>query len=189
MQGTAHAGRGGAALHPARPTGEERHLSPDELIVTKTDLKGRLTYTNDVFLRISAVAEADALGKPHNLVRHPDMPRGVFRLLWDSVTSGEEIFAYVQNLALDGATYWVLAHVTPSFTATGAVVGYHSTRRAPSRTALEEVRRVYAAMRDVETQHAGRGSDVTSLDWLRSTLGDQGLTYSQWLWQLAASHR
>ena len=115
----------------ARPTGVERHLGPDELIVSKTDLQGRITYANESFLRIGAFTEDQVIGQPHNLIRHPEMPRAVFKLLWDTVQSRQELFAYVVNLAADGAHYWVLAHVTPSFDERGQVVGYHSNRRRP----------------------------------------------------------
>ena len=185
-----------AELRPAegrptavRPTGVERVLADDQLIVSKTDLKGRLTYTNDVFLTISAIDEPDAIGRPHNLIRHPDMPRGIFRLLWDTLRSGEELFAYVQNLALDGAHYWVFAHVTPSRDAQGRTVGYHSTRRAVSASARTQVERLYADMRRVEAQHSGRGADEASLTWLREQLAAQGQTYSEWLWSVAGGAR
>lgn len=168
-------------------TSGERVLDEGDLIVTKTDLAGRLTYTNDVFLKISAVTEDQALGRPHNLIRHPEMPRGIFRLLWDTLKSGEELFAYVQNLALDGASYWVFAHVTPSFGAEGASCGHHSTRRAPHRQALDEVRSIYAQMCEVETRHGGRGADQASLDWLLAQLAGRGLTYSEWLWSLTGA--
>ena len=102
-----------------RPTGTERTFGEDEIIVTKTDLRGVLTYANDVFLRISALTEDEAIGQPHSLIRHPDMPRAVFKLLWDTLKERKELFAYVVNLASDGAHYWVLAHVTPSFDAGG----------------------------------------------------------------------
>lgn len=174
------------SMAAARRSGE-RILADGELIVTKTDLKGRLTYTNDVFLTISAVTEAEALGRPHNLIRHPEMPRGIFRLLWDTLQSGEELFAYVQNLALDGASYWVFAHVTPSFDIQGRPCGYHSTRRAPDRRALDEVRSTYAQMLRVESQHDGRGADQASLDWLTEQLTARGLSYSEWLWSLTGA--
>ncbi len=119
-----------------RPTGQERLLAPDDLIVSKTDLRGVITYANESFLRFSAYAEEEVIGRPHNLIRHPAMPRAVFRLLWDTLARGEEVFAYIDNLAADGATYWVLANVTPSYDAAGQVVGYHSSRRAPSPVAL-----------------------------------------------------
>ena len=123
-------------LTQVRPTGTERTFSPGELIVTKTDPRGVITYANDVFLRMSALTEAEAVGQPHSLIRHPDMPRAVFKLLWDTLQERREIFAYVVNLAADGAHYWVFAHVTPSYDETGRVVGYHSNRRVPSRAAI-----------------------------------------------------
>lgn len=91
------------------PTGVERRFGEDELIVTKTDLKGRITYCNEVFVRMSGYTEQECLGEPHNIIRHPDMPRCVFKLLWDTIQGGQEIFAYVLNLSKNGDHYWVLA--------------------------------------------------------------------------------
>ncbi len=113
------------------PTGIERHFGEDEIIVSKTDLQGKITYANDVFIRVSGYSEEELIGAPHSLIRHPDMPRAVFKLLWDTLAAGEEIFAYVNNLAASGDNYWVFAHVTPSLGADGKVIGYHSNRRVP----------------------------------------------------------
>lgn len=76
-----------------QPTGTERTFENDEIIVSKTDSKGRITYANDVFLKLALYEESEVLGAPHSLVRHPDMPRAVFKLLWDTIQAGEEIFA------------------------------------------------------------------------------------------------
>ncbi|MFC7575365.1 PAS domain-containing protein [Klenkia terrae] len=115
-----------------RPTGVERSFGADELIVSKTDRRGVITYANDVFLRVGAYSLDEVIGQPHNLIRHPEMPRAVFHLLWDTISRGHELFAYINNLAADGAHYWVLAHVTPSVDERGTIVGYHSNRRRPS---------------------------------------------------------
>ncbi|MGE5764846.1 MAG: PAS domain-containing protein [Mycobacterium leprae] len=106
-----------------RPSGVERTFGEDEIIVTKTDPRGVITYANRVFLRVSAYDEPDVIGQPHNLIRHPGMPRTVFQLLWDTIRGGREMFAYIVNLAADGAHYWVFAHVTPSFGPAGRIVG------------------------------------------------------------------
>lgn len=166
------------------PTGVERTLSREDIIVTKTDLKGHLTYTNDVFLNISAVEEEHALGSPHNFIRHPDMPAGVYKLLWESISSGQELFAYVKNLALDGAHYWVLAHATPSYDKNGMHVGYHSMRRAASKTAIAKVETVYANMLAAETGLKGTSRSDASYNRLMQELDRQGLTYSQWVWRI-----
>lgn len=162
----------------------ERRLEPDDLIVTKTDLRGHITYANATFLRTSGAAEGEVMGRAHNLIRHADMPGGVFRLMWDRLGAGSEIFAYVVNRALDGPSYWVLAHVTPTHDSTGAVIGYHSTRRAPSRGALDQVRDVYARMRAVEVGRPRRDAAEASLAWLDTHLAEQHLTYDEWLWSL-----
>src|ERR687897_472191 len=89
------------AHRSVRPTGVERTFSPDELIVSKTDPRGVITYANDVFLRVSGYAMDEVIGQPHNLIRHPDMPRAVFQLLWETLAAGRELFAYINNLASD----------------------------------------------------------------------------------------
>lgn len=167
------------------PTGTERLLGADELIVSKTDPKGVITYANDTFCRMAAMDEAELIGQPHNIIRHPDMPRCVFKLLWDTLGIGEEVFAYVMNLAADGAHYWVLAHVTPTYDRDGAIIGYHSNRRCPDRQAIEAVTPVYAALRAEEQRHSrpAEGLDA-SMQLMADVLGDQGLTYDEFFWSV-----
>ena len=121
-----------------QPTGIESHFGKDEIIVTKTDRKGLITYANDVFQRVSGYSEEELIGQQHNIIRHPDMPRCVFKLLWDTIEGGKEIFAYVVNLSKNGNHYWVLAHVTPTFDAGGRIIGYHSNRRKPRPEAVRD---------------------------------------------------
>ena len=169
-----------------RPTGVERSFGPDELIVTKTDLKGRITYANDVFLRVSAMHEDDVLGAPHNIIRHPDMPRCVFALLWDTIAAKRELFAYVVNLAGDGAHYWVLAHVTPSLDARGQVLGYHSNRRPASAAALATVRPLYRSLLEEEARHSRPADAVAAgTEKLGALLAERSMTYDGFVWSLA----
>lgn len=166
-----------------RPTGVERSFGADEIIVTKTDPRGIITYANDVFLHISALTEDEAVGQPHNVIRHPDMPRAVFKLLWDTLAAREEIFAYVLNLAADGAHYWVYAHITPSFAADGRVIGYHSNRRLPQPGAVTEVKQLYDRIRAAEQTQATTPAAVQA-GW--QTLLDElgGQTYDEFVWGL-----
>ena len=119
-------------------TNKERFFDNDDIIVSKTDLKGRIIYANQTSLAIADYKQKEVLGQPHSLIRHPDMPRSVFKLLWDTLQNGQEIFAYVKNRAKNGDHYWVIAHVTPSKNAQGKVIGYHSNRRVPDRAVLDE---------------------------------------------------
>jgi hypothetical protein len=139
-------------------------------------------------LEISRYTESELIGQPHNVIRHPDMPRSIFKLLWDRISSGKELFAYVVNLASDGAHYWVYAHVTPSFGPGGSIIGYHSNRRAPDREAVEEIGRVYSQLRAEESRHS-RPSDALAAGtaWLTAALTERGTTYDQWVWGLTTS--
>ncbi|MCA9018573.1 MAG: PAS domain S-box protein [Planctomycetaceae bacterium] len=167
------------------PTGRERTFADHEIIVSKTDLKGRITYANHTFIQISGYFEEELLGQPHNLIRHPDMPRSVFKLLWNTIQSGEEIFAYVVNLCKNGDHYWVLAHVTPTFNLSGEIIGYHSSRRVPERQALEKVIPLYRSLKHIEE---------ASLDWrtgiqnatveLLSQLNAAGMEYDEYIFAL-----
>ena len=122
-----------------QPVDSELTFDTSEIIVSKTDLKGRITYANRTFARIAGYCEAELIGQPHSIIRHPDMPRAVFKLLWDVLEKRDEVFAYVKNLARSGGYYWVFAHVTPSFDNAHNVVGYHSNRRVPRRDVISNV--------------------------------------------------
>jgi PAS domain S-box-containing protein len=168
-----------------RPTGVERSFGADEVIVTKTDLQGRITYANDVFCRVSAYPESEMLGSPHSMIRHPDMPRAVFRLLWQTLAERRELFAYVVNLAGDGAHYWVLAHVTPSVDAAGQVVGYHSNRRLPDPAAVRAIQPVYQRLLTEERRHTNASEAATAgLAVLHEHLHHQGTSYDEFAWGL-----
>jgi PAS domain S-box-containing protein len=167
------------------PSGVERTFAEDEIIVSKTDLNGRLTYVNDVFLRVSSFTEQEALGQPHSFIRHPEMPRAVFKLLWDTIKSGEEIFAYVVNLAKNGDHYWVLAHVTPTIGASGQIVGFHSNRRSPERSGVEAARSVYRALIQEERRHSDpRKGLEASYQLFTALLEKAGKSYGEYVWSI-----
>ncbi len=167
-------------------TGVERFFDDDEIIVSKTNLKGHITYANRVFLRLADYTEQDVLGQPHSIIRHPDMPRCVFKLLWDTVQKGEEIFAYVVNRSKNGDHYWVLAHVTPSFDETGKIIGYHSNRRVPDRTVLEStIIPLYKSLLDEEKRHKDRKLGMhSSFEMLVKVLEEKGVAYDELIFSL-----
>lgn len=167
------------------PSGAERFFGEDEIIVSKTDPHGRITYANDVFLRVSGYREREVIGQPHSMIRHPDMPRCVFQRLWDTIRGGEEIFAYVVNMAKNGDHYWVFAHVTPTLAPTGEIVGYHSNRRTPDRRALEVIRPLYAQLLG-EERKAGSKADqiVASSRLLGDVLRGRGVAYEELMFSL-----
>lgn len=165
--------------------GLERTFAEDDIIVSKTDLAGRITYANEVFLSIAHYTEAEVLGAPHSLIRHRDMPRSVFKLLWDTIASGREIFAYVVNRAKDDAFYWVFAHVTPTFDDAGRITGYHSNRRVPEPRALDKIRPIYAALLDQERRHEGKVEGMNAgVALLHKVLQEKGIGYDEFIFSL-----
>ncbi|WP_417319550.1 PAS domain-containing protein [Emcibacter sp.] len=165
---------------------QEVFFSEEDIIVSKTDLKGKITYANDVFCDVSGYEVNELIGKPHNIIRHPDMPRCVFKFMWDTLGRGEEIFAYVKNSCRDTGYYWVLAYVTPSLDVNGNTCGYHSSRRSPKREVLPKVEELYASLRRTEQEAANPkdGLDKAYLQ-LEQLLLDQGMSYSEFIFSLS----
>ncbi|BEG58032.1 energy taxis response protein CetC [Helicobacter sp. NHP21005] len=159
----------------------EKFVDPNFFIVTKTNTKGVITYANKYFLDIVACSEREVLHKPHNIVRHPDMPRIIFKLLWDTISKQQEMFAYVKNKTFDECFYWVFADVTASVDEQGNTIGYYSVRRTPNRKALDEIIiPLYARLREAEK---GGGMDA-SRRLLEETLAARNCSYDKWVNQL-----
>ncbi|MBX7135289.1 MAG: PAS domain-containing protein [Fimbriimonadaceae bacterium] len=162
------------------PTGVERTFGPEEVIVSKTDLKGHITYANEVFCRVAGYDRADLIGAPHSIVRHPGMPRCVFKLLWETIAEGREIFAYVKNMARTGDHYWVFAHVTPTFDNRHQIIGYHSNRRSPARRAIQFFEPIYAELCEIERRHSDRRLGLeASFAHVVKLLQSQGISYDE----------
>ena len=126
-------------------TGHEFPLAEDDLIISRTDLKGFITWANDDFVRISGFDEAELLGQPHNVLRHPDMPPAAFKDLWDTVKAGRGWTGIVKNRRKDGAHYWVQADVTP-IRERGQVVGYTSLRGKATPAQVRGAEALYTAV-------------------------------------------
>jgi len=137
--------KGRNARMSAPTTAVERLLDPKIPIVTKTDLKGRITYANPAFVEISGFTLEELLGQPHNVVRHPDMPRDAFKDLWDTARRDEPWKGLVKNRCKDGGYYWVDAYVTP-LTQNGEKIGYMSVRSKPSDTQKAQAEALYKAV-------------------------------------------
>lgn len=152
-------------------------LAKNDFIISKTDLKGRLTYVNKIFMDIAEYTEEELLGKPHNIVRHPAMPKAVFKLLWDSIQRKEELFAFVVNKTKLGNDYWVFANVTASLDAKGQTVGYYSVRRQPNKEALEIIKPLYAKMVEAEKRSGIEASNKILTDLLK----EKGVEYNEFI--------
>jgi len=172
-------------------TGNEVFFGDDDIIVSKTDLKGRLTYANRVFLNIAGYSEKECIGQQHSLIRHPDMPRCIFKLLWDTIQGGKEIFAYVINRCKNGDHYWVYAHVTPSRNSAGEIIGYHSNRRVPDSKILDEaIIPLYKELKAAEEKHQNRKEGLeASQSMVSAFLAERSLAYDEFIMTVGQNQR
>lgn len=166
------------------PTQREIALDSQDIIVSKTDLSGRITYANRAFMRIANFPEKAILNIQHNVVRHPDMPRGAFKLLWDTLKSEREFFGYVKNMTADGDHYWVFANVTPDYDAQGKVIGYFSVRRKPKSAAVQVMEGIYREMLEVERNAGPANAPEASLKFLLDKVKNLGTSYDPFILSL-----
>jgi len=156
------------------PTSNRRNLGPEDFIVSKTDSSGRITYANRIFMDICGFAESDLLNVQHNIIRHPDMPRGVFRFMWDTLKAGDEFIGFAKNLCSDGSYYWVFANITPDYDKDGKLQGYYSVRRQPPQSALDVLIPVYKEMLAIEKRSSAKEAPDKSIAYLVDVVGQVG---------------
>jgi len=117
-------------------------LRRNDIIISSTDLSGRITFANNVFYRFAEYEMGELVGKPHNIIRHPDMPKAAFKQLWETLQQDQIWQGYVKNRSRNGKVYWVKATVFPCFKA-GEKFGYISVRSKPEREDIDRAIRIY----------------------------------------------
>ena len=147
----------------ARPSTGEAPFALNEVFFSRTDDRGVIQAGNYVFKRVANYEWEDLIGSPHKIIRHPDMPKGVFQLFWDTLKAGDSMGAYVKNKAKDGLYYWVFAVVVP------CQGGYLSARISPSSALFDEIRAIYNEMRQAELNEGVSAEDSAEkmLEWIR----------------------
>ena len=166
------------------PTTIEHKMREEDFIVSKTDLKGNITYCNRIFIEFAKYKEQELLGSQHNIIRHPDMPRCIFKLMWDTIKQKKEINAYVKNLAKDGSFYWVHANITPVIDDKGELIGYYSVRRKPSEKRLEKVKDLYKILLSEEKRHGGAKGLQESENILLNLINNGDKGYEEYIFTL-----
>ncbi|MDD2828429.1 MAG: PAS domain-containing protein [Sulfuricurvum sp.] len=119
-------------------------------MITETDLNGKIVYVNRLFTEMSGYSKEELIGKPHSLIRHPDMPKCCFRSMWDTVKAGNPWEGYVKNLRKDGAFYWVVVTVTPKYNDANELCGFIAVRKPPGELTLQEIKEKYTQMIESE---------------------------------------
>ncbi len=130
---------------------DEAYEFEGRAIVSETDTKGVITYANRKFCEISGYSKEELLGKPHNIIRHPDMPKKAFETMWSTIKQGKVWTGLVKNLRKDGRYYWVETTITPVMDENGAIVRYAAARKPAARSSIEEAEKIYKTMLENES--------------------------------------
>ena len=145
------------------PTSNEIEVKPVDIVVSKADEAGDITYANPIFYKLSGYTKKELNFAPHSILRHPDMPKVVFKFLWDEIQTGNEVHAFVKNLSKDGSFYWVMAHVRPALNQDGSFRNYVSTRQTMSANARATIEPLYAKLVELENTEGIEASEAELL--------------------------
>ena len=164
-------------------TQREYTFSEQQRLVSTTDLKGQITYCNDIFAEVSGFDRAELIRAPHNLVRHPDVPAAVFEHLWEKLKQGQPWIGIVKNRRKNGDHYWVNAYVTPVLDAQSKIIGYESVRTKPTREQIQRAEALYARLNAGKSGVPKRDSWLPLLAaWLPFiVIGQAGFLLGAWL--------
>lgn len=163
------------------PTNTEIKLDPKKMIVSKTDKNGVIIYGNDYFCEVSGYKESELISSPHSILRHPDMPRSMFYLMWEHLHAGRNIMAVVKNMAKNGDYYWVTTDFDIKKDQAGNVRYYVAYRQAAPKHVVEEMEKIYAKLREIEEKH-----DMQSaVAYFESFLEEKRVNYHQFIEEIA----
>ncbi|QYH03384.1 PAS domain-containing protein [Campylobacter lari] len=158
----------------------EKVLTSDVLITSKTNLKGEIIYANEDFLKYSDYKIEEILYKPHSIMRHPDMPRTVFKYLWDNIQIKREVFAFVKNKTKFNDYYWVFANITASCDSNENILNYYSVRRKPKAEAVKTIEEIYKVLIRKEKESGIKAG----LEELNAVVKSYGMSYNELIMQI-----
>jgi len=148
------------------PTSNEIEVKSVDIVVSKADEEGNIEYANPIFYKLSGYNKRELTFAPHSILRHPDMPKVVFKYLWQELKKGNEVNAFVKNLTKDGSFYWVMAYVRPAFNPDGSLRNYVSTRKTMSGNARKTIEPLYAKLLALEESDGVEASEKALMELL-----------------------
>ncbi|WP_281980103.1 PAS domain-containing protein [Tenacibaculum mesophilum] len=163
----------------------QRHIINEEVqwdktktIVSKTDVYGTILYANDVFSNTCEYSTIELVGEPHNIIRHPDMPKVAFKVLWDALKKGENFHAIVKNLTRTGRYYWVITDFIIDKDEEGKIVGYTARRKAVPDGVVKKIEPIYKTLLDIEKLKGEKASEMYFDAYLKEEVGK---TYNEFV--------
>jgi PAS domain S-box-containing protein len=166
-------------VHPT-PLDREIKLDPSQIIMSKTDSRGIIEYANNYFMEICGYEEYELMGQPHSIIRHPDMPKVIFKVLWERINKGENIHALVKNLAKDGRYYWVLTNFETKYDEEGNIVSHYARRKAAPSNVIYQIEKLYKTLKAIEEKQ----NPETAERYFEGLLEEKGITYDEFILEL-----
>lgn len=146
---------------------KEKKLAPVDIIVSQSNLEGFIIYANPIFYKIAGYTYGRLIGENHNIIRHPEMPKAVFKLLWEQLENKQEVYCFIKNRAKNNRYYWVFAYIRPSLNKDGTIRNYISTRRAISNKAKAIIEPLYQNLLEVEKSNGVKASEEIFKKFMR----------------------
>jgi len=165
------------SINLIKPSGNEIKISPRDILVTRTDHQGVINYCNDTFLEVTGYTEREVIGANHNIVRHPDMPKVIFHLMWKSIKKRKNITSVLKNIAKNGNHYWVITDFKTDEDFSGSIKNHTAYRRAIPKNLIETIEPLYQTLLKIEQE---QDMDA-SIKYLNRYLADRDMDYNQFI--------
>ncbi|WP_435261166.1 PAS domain-containing protein [Tenacibaculum sp. nBUS_03] len=156
---------------PKQIINEEVKWNKTKTIVSKTDVHGTILYANDVFTQACEYSAIELIGEPHNIIRHPDMPKITFKVLWQALKKGENFHAIVKNLTRTGRYYWVITDFIVDKDESGKIIGYTGRRKAVPDGVIKKIEPLYKTLLDIEKLKGEKVSELYFEGYLKEEVG------------------
>jgi len=151
---------------------KEIEVKDVDIVVSKSDEEGNITYGNPIFVKLSGYDKDELIGSPHSILRHPDMPKTIFKYLWDRLKDKKEVKVFVKNRSKNGDFYRVYATIRPALNPDGTLRNYTSTRRRSNPKAWEILEPLYKEMRELEEAQGIEKAEARLLDFIKEQGGN-----------------
>ncbi|SEC54416.1 PAS domain S-box-containing protein [Tenacibaculum sp. MAR_2009_124] len=159
------------APRPKKIIDEEVKWDTSSIIISKTDLKGTILYMNDTFEEASEYPKVELVGEPHNIIRHPDMPKVVFKVLWKALKNEENFHAIVKNLSKTGRYYWVITDFEVERDQNGKATGYTGRRKSIPQSVIDKIEPLYKTLLKIEQVKGEKASELYFNAYLEEEIG------------------
>lgn len=163
------------------------NLTKSQILISKTDTQGNITYCSPAFIKMCEFTERELLGRSHNILRHKDMPHGLYFLMWENLKKNQEFNAFICNQTKSGEPFWTFTNITPVRNISGVLTGYTCAKRPANPAGVSLFSLYYEQMRDEERRLNGKGSAPKSAELLQEILSATGDSYEASVFKLQLS--